>query len=214
MDRLIVGTLRLSFIILKFVLCLNECHTKRCLLQIQRGDQVIKMLLWGNLFWKSVQNENCEPYSSTFMFPKNIKSYVNFTEHQVVATEHGPPSPPGDVPSREWPGGVLDGTLEEMSRDHPMFQAKFMSMVPWSVWIFCHSAIIFFSSPGKSLSMDLSTQEFYTVQIPEPGVLQMAWGSKCKRKWGLGKRKKIKELLINVVLDMLCGEFYFVIYFW
>lgn len=51
------------------------------------------------------------------------------------------------------------------------------------------------------------TQKFYTAQIPETGILQMAGVSKCKRKWKLCRRgKKIKELVINVVLDMLHGE--------
>lgn len=35
--------------------------------------RVFKMHLWGDLFWKSVQNEKFKRYSSIFVFPKNIK---------------------------------------------------------------------------------------------------------------------------------------------
>lgn len=63
----------------------------------------------------------------------------------------------------------------------------------------------------RKVQAHICTQKFYTAQVPETGVLQMAGVSKCKRKRKLCRReKKIKGVVINVVLDMLHGESYFI----
>lgn len=89
-----------------------------------------KMLLWGNLFRKSVQNENFEPCSSTFffLFPKNIRNVFISQETRQLQQSMSPPPPWHlvDPPPRDWHVRAFARTahyqgrrLRGPPRDHP-----------------------------------------------------------------------------------------------